>query len=110
MEVALGKARKRREEAARKALMERWAEYSGNAALVGRELPPAQVLAADQRVNARACQLRQARLDGSLDELRARAYLDLLLGIDSRPAAAGTGAASTPGAPGNPGLMLRDLT
>ena len=43
----------------------------GNAALVGRELPPAQVLAADERVSWWA-QLRQAGLDGSMDELRAR--------------------------------------
>ena len=86
MQVAPGKARKRREEAARDARVERWAEDSGNAALVGRELPPAEVLAADQRVTWWARQLRKAGLDGSLDELRARAYLDILLGIDSRPA------------------------
>ncbi len=52
---------------------------------MGRELPPAEVLAADQRITAWARQLRQAGLDGSMDELRARAYLDLLLGKDSRP-------------------------
>jgi hypothetical protein len=38
MEVAPGKARKRREDAARDARVERWAEDSGNAALMGREL------------------------------------------------------------------------
>jgi hypothetical protein len=52
----------------------------------GRELPPAEVLAADHRVSWWARQLRQAGLDGCMDELRARAYLDLLLGLDSRPA------------------------
>src|SRR5207248_7690209 len=87
MEVAPEKARKRREEAAaRDARVERWAEDSGNAALVGRELPPAEVLAADQRVTAWAKELKAAGLDGTMDELRARAYLDLLLGVDSRPA------------------------
>ncbi|HEY6296214.1 MAG TPA: DUF222 domain-containing protein, partial [Streptosporangiaceae bacterium] len=86
MQVAPEKARKRREEAARDARVERWAEDSGNAALVGRELPPAEVLAADQRINWWAKQLRQAGLAGSMDELRARAYLDLLLGMDSRRA------------------------
>jgi Domain of unknown function (DUF222) len=85
MEVAPEKARKRREQAARDARVQRWAEDSGNAALMGRELPPAEVLAADQRITAWARQLRQAGLDGSMDELRARAYLDLLLGKDSRP-------------------------
>ncbi len=48
MAVAPQKARKRREEAAKDARVQRWAEDSGNAALAGRELPPAEVLAADQ--------------------------------------------------------------
>ena len=85
IEVNPDKARKRREKAARDARVERWAEDSGNAALTGRELPPAEVLAADQRITAWARQLRQAGLAGSMDELRARAYLDLLLDQDSRP-------------------------
>jgi len=85
MDVAPEKARKRREAAARDARVQRWAEDSGNAALMGRELPPAEVLAADQRITAWARQLRQAGLEGDMDVLRARAYLDLLLGKDSRP-------------------------
>jgi hypothetical protein len=85
MDVNPAKARKRREHAARRTRVERWAEDSGNAGLAGRELPPAEVLAADQRVTARATQLRKAGLDGTMDQLRARAYLDLLLGTDSRP-------------------------
>ena len=85
MQVAPEKARTRREQAARDARVERWAEDSGNAALMGRELPPAEVLAADQRITAWARELKQAGLDGDLDVLRARAYLDLLLGKDSRP-------------------------
>ncbi len=85
MDVAPEKARKRREDAARDARVERWAEDSGNAALMGRELPPDEVLAADQRITAWAHQLRKGGLDGDMDVLRARAYLDLLLGKDSRP-------------------------
>jgi len=85
MEAAPDKARERRENAARFARVERWAEDTGNAALMGRELPPDEVLAADQRITAWAGELRQAGLDGGMDELRARAYLDLLLGKDSRP-------------------------
>ncbi len=73
--------------------MERWAEDSGNAGLAGRELPPAEVLAADQRVTAWARQLRQAGLDGDMDQLRARAFMDLLLGTDSRPLASNPGSA-----------------
>ena len=66
--------------------MERWAEDSGNAALAGRELSPDQVLAADERITARARELgKAAGLEGGTDELRARALLDLLLGQDSRP-------------------------
>jgi hypothetical protein len=85
MQVAPEKARKRREQAARDARVERWPEDSGNAALAGRELPPDAVLAADQRISAWARQLRQAGLAGDMDTLRARAYLDILLGKDSRP-------------------------
>ncbi len=85
MEVAPEKARKRREQAARDARVQRWAEDSGNAALMGRELPPVEVLAADQRISAWARELKKAGLEGDMDVLRARAYLDLLLGKDSRP-------------------------
>ena len=85
MEVAPGKAKKRREHEAKKTRVERWAEASGNAGLAGRELPPAQVLAADQRVTAWAKELRKAGLEGGIDALRAQAYLDILLGMDSRP-------------------------
>jgi hypothetical protein len=86
LEVAPKQARKRREAAAaRDARVERWAEDSGNAALLGRELPPAEVLAADERITAWARELKAAGLDGDMDALRARAYLDILLGKDSRP-------------------------
>jgi hypothetical protein len=96
MEAAPEKTKKRRETAARFARVERWAEDTGNAALTGRELPPDEVLAADQRITAWAHELRQAGLDGGMDELRARAYLDLLLGKDSRPGtAAGAGPAGS---------------
>jgi hypothetical protein len=87
MEVNPGHARKRREHDAKLARVERWTELSGNAGLAGREMPPAQVLAADQRVTAWAQELRKAGLDGGMDQLRARAYLDILLGTDSRPRA-----------------------
>ena len=95
MEAAPEKARKRRETAAKFARVERWAEDSGNAALAGRELSPDQVLAADERITARARELKAAGLDGGTDELRARALLDLLLGQDSR---LGQDQGTTPGA------------
>jgi len=96
IEVAPDKARERRKKAERDARVERWAEASGNAALAGRELPPAQVIAADQKISSWARQLKKAGLGGSTDQLRARAYIDLLLGTDSRPGQDGPG----PGGPG----------
>jgi hypothetical protein len=75
--VAPDKAKQRREHMAKRTRVERWAEDSGNAGLARRELPPAEVLAADQRVTAWARQLRSAELEGGMDALRARAYLDI---------------------------------
>jgi hypothetical protein len=89
-EVAPEKARKRREKGGQDARVQRWIEDSGNAALMGRQLPPAEVLAADQRITWWAKQLRKAGLDGDMDQLRARAYLDILLNKDSRPGTGGT--------------------
>src|SRR6185312_15625359 len=101
MEVAPEKAKERRETATKFARVERWAEDSGNAALMGRELPPDEVLACDQRITAWASELRKAGLEGGMDELRARAFRDLVLGKDSRPRA--PGAADTTGHEGTPG-------
>ena len=68
---------------------------------MGRELPPAEVLAAGQRITDWARELKKAGLDGSMD-LRARAYLDLLLDKDSRPAQPGTDG-TRPDGPGDGG-------
>ena len=109
MEVAPDKARERREQATKDARVERWVEDSGNAALMGCELPPDEVLAADQRITAWAHELKKAGLDGGMDQLRARAYLDLLLGTDSRPRSGNPQAADPrlgrpgQGSPGGPG-------
>jgi hypothetical protein len=78
-------ATKRREEAQQNPRVRRWQEDAGTAALAGYGLPPAEVLEADQRLTDRALALREAGLPGSLEELRARAYLDTLLGQDSAP-------------------------
>jgi hypothetical protein len=56
-----------------------------DAALAGRELPPDEVFAVEQRIAWWAGELKKAGLEGGTDELRARALLDLLLGKDSRP-------------------------
>ena len=78
-------ADRRRKKAERDARVEVWTESSGTAALAGRDLPPADVLAADKRVDALARSLREAGADGTLDQLRAQVYIALLLG---RPIAA----------------------
>jgi hypothetical protein len=46
-----------------------------------------EVLACDQRITAWADELRKGGLECGMDELRARAFLDLVLGKDSRPGA-----------------------
>jgi Domain of unknown function (DUF222) len=75
----------RRKEAARQdAHVRRFREDSGNAGMVARELPPDEVLASWQHVEQRALDLRAAGVPGTLQELRVRAYLDLLQERDSR--------------------------
>jgi hypothetical protein len=78
-------AAKRREEAQKDPRVRRWQEDAGTAALAGYGLPPADVLAADQQLTTRAFALRDAGLPGSVEELRARVYLDALLGRASAP-------------------------
>ncbi len=102
-------ARRRRERAQREARVLRWREDAGTAALCGRDLPSAEALAADQRISARARELKSAGLAGTMDELRARAYLDFLLGRSGLPEpgtsdpGAGEPAGSAAGAgPGRP--------
>ncbi len=123
-------ADRRRKEAQREARVETWSEPAGTAALAGRDLPPAEVLAADRRIDALARQLKTAGASDPMDVLRARVYTALLLGIPlpalqaqlvpARAAAGGpaagrfaahgqpgpdsaTGAGSQPGADGRPG-------
>ncbi|HEY2518470.1 MAG TPA: DUF222 domain-containing protein, partial [Streptosporangiaceae bacterium] len=98
-------AARRREEAQKDPRVRRWQEDAGTAALAGYGLPPADVLAADQRLTDQALALRRAGLPGSLEELRARAYLDVLLGQDSTPSQPtphGPAAAPSPAATPSP--------
>jgi hypothetical protein len=75
-------AEERKKAAAKEARVSRWQEDSGNAALSGRELPPAEVLAASQHMDATARALRAGGLPGTLRQLRVRVYLDLAQGLD----------------------------
>jgi hypothetical protein len=57
-----------------------WDEGSGNAGLAGRELPPAEVLAADARLTALAKWLQSLGAAGTISQLRAAVYTALLNG------------------------------
>jgi hypothetical protein len=90
-------AKRRREQAARSRRVEVWTENSGNAALAGRELPPAAVLAASQKLTARARQLRRLGVEGDMDELRVLAYLEALGVLNPLDVTAGNGDAGDAG-------------
>ncbi len=100
-------ARKRQEAARRGARVEVWHEPAGTASLAGRDLPPADVLAADQRLTALARRLKATGHPGTLGQLRAQAYTTLLLGhpTDNSAGAAEAvpGAGIAPPDPAEPG-------
>jgi uncharacterized protein DUF222 len=104
-------AARRKEAARRDAQVRRFREESGNAGMIARELPSAEVLASWQHVEQRARDLRAAGVEGTLQELRVKAYLDLLQERDSRqtPQAPDAPQDGQPGkppdrdAPGGPG-------
>jgi hypothetical protein len=73
-------AHTRKEKAEKRARVERWTEDAGTAALAGRDLPPAGVLAADAHLTDWAKRLKAAGVAGTLDQLRAQVYLALLNG------------------------------
>jgi len=75
-------ARRRAESGRAEARVESWQEMSGNGALAGRELLPAEMIAADQRINAIARSLQHAGAPGNLEQLRAAVFTALLLGRD----------------------------
>ena len=74
-------ADRRQKEAQKGSRVETWSEPAGTAALAGRDLPPAEVLAADRRIDALARQLKGAGARYGMDVLRARVYTALLLGV-----------------------------
>ena len=98
-----GAAGKRRRDAEKDPRVELWREDAGTAAICGYGLPPDAALAADQAITAAAQALKAAGLPGTMDQLRARAYLDALLGMDSRPIHPHTPGTKVPGGAGAPG-------
>lgn len=101
-------AHRRKQAALRRARVERWSEDAGTAALAGRDLPPADVLAADSHLSGIARRLKDAGVPGTMDQLRARAFLALLAGqhpdtllpAADRAAAPGSTGSETGGAAG----------
>ena len=77
-------AKKRKEAARGEAHVRRFREASGDAGMVARELPSDEVLASWQHMEQRALAPRAAGMPGTLQDLRVRAYLDLLQERDSR--------------------------
>jgi len=95
-------AQRRKKRSEQDARVEAWTEPGrGTAALAGRDLPTAEVIAADQRLTAAARWLKANGADGTMDWLRSRAYLafingyrlhDLLASLTANAAGAGDAA------------------
>ena len=93
-------ALRRKEAASKHARVEFWREDAGTCALSGRDLPPGLALAADKHVTAAAEYLKAQGAEGTLGQLRARAYLGLLCGLRAEsllPAAGRDHSTSHPG-------------
>src|SRR5487761_1070299 len=103
--------RRQREEAEKDARVDCWPDPSGTATLAGRNLPPAQAIAADRRLGRIARAWQQQGAAGGISLLRAWAYLAPLAGNGTTPPPAsllpppapGAHAGDTPDRPGHPG-------
>ena len=74
-------AERRKQRAEKDARVEAWAEPGrGTAGLAGRDLPAAEVIAADKRITAAARWLKAHGAKASMDWLRSRAYMGFLVG------------------------------
>lgn len=78
-------ARKRREEAEKNdARVAVWREPPGTAAIAGFGCPAGPALEAEQAIQDQAAAYRKAGIPGTMDQLRNRAMLDRLRGLDAR--------------------------
>ena len=93
-------AQRRKDAGRRNAHVQTFTEPSGNAGMIARELPSDEVLASWQHVEQRALDLRAAGIPGTLEELRVRAYLDLLQERRTSLTAPAPGPAGTPATTG----------
>ena len=76
MSVDPDAARKRRDHGTKDARVETRLELSGNMQIAAREIPPASALAVDQKLTARARELKKAGIKGTMSRLRVLAYLE----------------------------------
>ena len=92
---------RRRTEAEKDARVEAWAEAAGTAALAGRDLSPASVIAAGKTLDADARWLKAHGRPGSHDQLRADAMIARLTGqpLNTLLPADGSAAAPARGVP-----------
>jgi hypothetical protein len=91
-------AERRKKRAGQDARVEAWTEPGrGTAALAGRDLPAAEVIAAGQRLTAAARWLKANGADATMDWLRSRAYLAFINGYSLHDILASL-AATQPGA------------
>jgi hypothetical protein len=92
-------ALRRRKTAARQdAAVHLWQEPSGNYALAGREIPPAEAIATDRRLTAQARWLQARGAAGTIEYLRSAAFRASLAGRPLStllPGSTGTGATSS---------------
>jgi hypothetical protein len=99
---------RRRKQAEKDARVETWAEAAGTAALAGRDLAPASVIAADKTLDADARWLKAHGRPGGHDQLRADAMIARLTGqsLDTLlPPAASSTSAPAPSVPGAGGCV-----
>jgi hypothetical protein len=90
---------RRRQEAEKEARVETWTEAAGTGAIAGRDLPPADVLAADKTLDADARWLKARGVEGTMDQLRAKAFTARLTGQSLQTLlcpSPGTGAGASP--------------
>lgn len=90
-------AERRRRRARDDTRVDAWAESSGNAALAGRELAPAEVIAIDRQLTAAARWLQTRGASGTISQLRAAAYTTLLAGHSLATLLPARGEAARPG-------------
>jgi len=98
---------RRRQEAEKDARVETWKEAAGTGAVAGRDLPPADVLAAGKTLDADARWLKAHGVEGCMDQLRARAFTARLTGQtlgSLLPPACGAGAGAPDAGPAGGGL------